>query len=62
MITRTYTEISEKDMLKITKEIKGKKFKGLNASVEVTQLKDDPWRGRALHEAYDVVLKYDQPK
>ena len=49
-------------MLKITKEIKGKKFKGLNASVEVTQLKDDPWRGRALHEAYDVVLKYDQPK
>lgn len=57
MIIRTYTEISEKDMLKITKEIKGKKFKGLNAAVDVVESAVHGWRTNV----YDVVLKYDQP-
>lgn len=66
MIVRKYNGISHAEMLKLARAVKGPRFAGLNAAVEVTEtlVKKFHKSHNKFYplEQYDVTLTYEQPK
>ena len=66
MIVRKYNGLSQSEMLKVVRAVKGPRFAGLNASVEVieTLVKKFHKSHKKFYpsEQYDVTLTYEQPK
>ena len=66
MIVRKYNGVNYSEMLKLSRAVKGPRFAGLNAAVEVIE---SPIRKfHKSHnkfypsEQYDITLTYEQPK
>ena len=66
MIVRKYNGVSHAEMLKLARAVKGPRFAGLNAAVEVieTSVKKFHKAHNKFYpsEQYDVTLTYEQPK
>ena len=66
MIARKYNGVSYSEMLKLVRAVKGPRFAGLNAAVEVieTPVKKFHKAHKKFYpsEQYDVTLTYEQPK
>lgn len=66
MIVRKYNGVSRSEMLKLVRAVKGPRFAGLNAAVEVTEtlVKKFHKSHKKFYpsEQYDVTLTYEQPK
>ena len=66
MIVRKYNGLSQSEMLKLARAVKGPRFAGLNAAVEVTEtlVKKFHKSHNKFYpsEQYDVTLTYEQPK
>lgn len=66
MIVRKYNGVSYSEMLKLVRAVKGPRFAGLNAAVEVTEnlVKKFHKTHKKFYpsEQYDVTLTYEQPK
>lgn len=66
MIVRKYDGVSYSEMLKVAKAVKGPRFAGLNAAVDVTEtlVKKFHKSHNKFYpsEQYDVTLTYEQPK
>lgn len=66
MIVRKYNGLSHAEMLKLTRAVKGPRFAGLTAAVEVTEtlVKKFHKSHKKFYpsEQYDVTLTYEQPK
>lgn len=66
MIVRKYNGLSQSEMLKLARAVKGPRFAGLNAAVDVTEtlVKKFHKSHNKFYpsEQYDVTLTYEQPK
>lgn len=66
MIARKYNGVSYSEMLKLVRAVKGPRFAGLNAAVDVTEtlVKKFHKSHNKFYpsEQYDVTLTYEQPK
>ena len=66
MIVRKYNGVSRAEMLKLVRAVKGPRFAGLNAAVEVieTSVKKFHKGHNKFYETaqYDIILTYEQPK
>ena len=66
MIVRKYNGVSHAEMLKLVRAVKGPRFAGLNAAVEVTEILVKKFHKTHKKfypsEQYDITLTYEQPK